>query len=53
MSTPRQIEMKKADIADAEGWVEDLKELNGTQVELARARYYVVLLKKDLKKLES
>lgn len=46
------ITRKKAQIEDAKGWIGDLKELNGTQIEFARARHYVRLLENDLKKLE-
>jgi len=46
-----KIERKQAEIDDAQGWVKDLRELNGTPVEIGHAINYVRLLKDDLKKL--
>ncbi len=54
MSTPTQtsLDLKRADLADAKGWVEDLRELNPTREQIFCATNYVVLLQDDIKKLE-
>lgn len=46
------IKRKQAEIDDAKGWLEDLRELNGTQAEISHASNYVRLLQDDLNKLK-
>lgn len=46
------IERKQAEIDDAKGWVEDLRELNPTPQDIFCATNYVTLLQDDLKKLQ-
>ncbi len=46
------IESKKAQIQDALGWVEDLRDLSPTRQDIFNATNYVVLLQDDLKKLQ-
>jgi hypothetical protein len=46
------VDQKKAEITDAKGWVEDLKELNASGTDIKNACRYVLLLENDLKKLE-
>lgn len=43
---------KQAEIDDAMGWVEDLRELNPTSAEITNATNYVALLQADLKRLK-
>lgn len=46
------IENKEAQIADALGWVEDLRGLSPTRQDIFNATNYVVLLQDDLRKLK-
>lgn len=46
------IERKQAEITDALGWVEDLRELNPTPADIFGATNYVTLLQDDLAKLK-
>ena len=46
------IKRKQAEIDDAKGWIEDLRELNPTPAEIFNATNFVMLLQDDLKKLK-
>lgn len=46
------IERKQAEIDDALGWVEDLRELNPTPQDIFFATNHVVMLQDDLKRLK-
>jgi hypothetical protein len=50
--TTLRIMRKQAEITDALGWVEDLRELNPTRADIFNATNYVTLLQDDLKKLK-
>jgi hypothetical protein len=49
---PLRIFNKQAEITDALGWVEDLRELNPTPADIFGATNYVTLLQDDLAKLK-
>jgi hypothetical protein len=46
------LERKRADLADAQAWVEDLRGLNPTREQIFAATNYVALLQDDIKTLE-
>ncbi len=51
-ATKRALELKRADLADARLWVEDLRGLNPSPLDVFCATNYVTLVQDDIKRLE-
>lgn len=52
MTLKERIERKEAELADARGWIEDLRGLNPSQQDIFFATNQVMLLQDDLRRLK-